>query len=34
VNLNQKPQYTALQLTLSLAAGAPNRGALHDHDHD
>jgi len=26
VNLNQKPQYTAVQQTLSLAAGAPNRG--------
>jgi len=25
VNLNPKPQYTALQQTLSLAAGAPNR---------
>jgi endo-1,4-beta-xylanase len=34
VNLNPKPQYTALQQTLSLAAGAPNRGAPHDHDHD
>jgi endo-1,4-beta-xylanase len=34
VNLNQKPQYTALQQTLSLAAGAPNRGTPHDHDHD
>jgi endo-1,4-beta-xylanase len=37
VNLNPKPQYTALQLTLSLAAGAPKRGSLHgndDHDHD
>jgi endo-1,4-beta-xylanase len=32
VNLNPKPQYTALQQTLSLAAGAPNRGAPHDHD--
>jgi len=26
VNLNPKPQYTAVQQTLSLAAGAPNRG--------
>ena len=34
VNLSPKPQYTALQQTLSLAAGAPNRGAPHDHDHD
>jgi endo-1,4-beta-xylanase len=32
VNLSPKPQYTALQQTLSLAAGAPNRGAPHDHD--
>jgi endo-1,4-beta-xylanase len=32
VNLNPKPQYTALQQTLSLATGAPNRGAPHDHD--
>ena len=32
VNLNPKPQYTALQQTLSLAPGAPNRGAPHDHD--
>src|ERR1700730_894179 len=34
VNLNPKPQYTALQQTLSLAPGAPNRGGPHDHDHD
>jgi endo-1,4-beta-xylanase len=37
VNLNPKPQYTALQQTLSLAAGAPKRGSPHgdnDHDHD
>lgn len=35
VNLNPKPQYTALQQTLSLAPGAPHRGAPHDHDdHD
>jgi endo-1,4-beta-xylanase len=36
VNLNPKPQYTALQQTLSLAAGAPKRGSSHgdDHDHD
>jgi endo-1,4-beta-xylanase len=32
VNLNPKPQYTALQQTLSLARGAPNRDELHDHD--
>jgi endo-1,4-beta-xylanase len=34
VNLNPKPQYTALQQTLSLATGAPKRGAPHDDDHD
>jgi endo-1,4-beta-xylanase len=34
VNLNPKPQFTALQQTLSLARGAPNRGELHDRDHD
>jgi len=37
VNLNPKPQYTALQQTLSLAPGAPKRGSSHgdgDHDHD
>jgi len=37
VNLNPKPQYTALQQTLSLAPGAPKRGSHgddHDHDHD
>jgi len=36
VNLNPKPQYTALQQTLSLAAGAPKRSSPHgdDHDHD
>jgi endo-1,4-beta-xylanase len=28
VNLNAKPQYTALQQTLSLAPGAPGRGLL------
>jgi len=33
VNLNPKPQYTALQQTLSLAPGAPHRGG-RDHDHD
>ena len=32
VNLNPKPQYTALQQTLSLAPGAPKRGASHDDD--
>jgi endo-1,4-beta-xylanase len=32
VNLNPKPQYTAVQQTLSLAAGAPNRlGPNEDH---
>ena len=30
VNLNPKPQYTALQQTLSLAKGAPNRPAPND----
>jgi endo-1,4-beta-xylanase len=34
VNLNPKPQYTGLQITLSLAPGAPDRGGPHDHDHD
>ena len=34
VNLNPKPQYTALQQTLSLAPGAPNRGGAHDHDRE
>ena len=34
VNLNPKPQYTALQQTLMLAPGAPNRAGPHDHDHD
>jgi endo-1,4-beta-xylanase len=34
VNLNPKPQYTAVQQTLSLAAGAPKRDAPHDDDHD
>ena len=34
VNLNPKPQYTALQQTLSLAVGAPSRGAPHEHDPD
>ncbi|MBV8806923.1 MAG: endo-1,4-beta-xylanase [Sinobacteraceae bacterium] len=32
VNLNPKPQYTALQLTLSLAKGAPNRRTFNDED--
>jgi endo-1,4-beta-xylanase len=32
VNLNPKPQYTALQQTLSLAPGAPPRGARHERD--
>jgi endo-1,4-beta-xylanase len=32
VNLNPKPQYTALQQTLSLAKGAPNRRAPNDDD--
>jgi endo-1,4-beta-xylanase len=33
VNLNQKPQYTALQQTLSLALGAPHRvGSNRDDD--
>ncbi|HXR92060.1 MAG TPA: endo-1,4-beta-xylanase [Steroidobacteraceae bacterium] len=32
VNLSQKPQYTALQQTLSLAAGAPHRRTEHDED--
>jgi endo-1,4-beta-xylanase len=34
VNLNPKPQYTALQQTLSLAPGAPRRNGDRDHDHD
>jgi endo-1,4-beta-xylanase len=34
VNLNEKPQFTALQQTLSLAAGAPHRDARRDHDRD
>ncbi len=35
VNLNPKPQYTAVQLTLSLARGAPKRsGRRDDDDHD
>jgi endo-1,4-beta-xylanase len=34
VNLNPKPQYTGLQMTLSLAPGAPDRGGPHDHDRD
>jgi endo-1,4-beta-xylanase len=34
VNLNPKPQYTALQQTLSLAPGAPHRDVPHDDDHD
>jgi len=33
VNLNIKPQYTALQQTLSLAAGAPKRSGANDEDH-
>jgi endo-1,4-beta-xylanase len=32
VNLNPKPQYTAVQQTLSLAAGAPNRFGPHEND--
>ncbi len=32
VNLNPKPQYTALQQTLSLARGAPKRGEGRDDD--
>jgi endo-1,4-beta-xylanase len=32
VNLNPKPQYTALQQTLSLAPGAPHRDVPQDHD--
>jgi endo-1,4-beta-xylanase len=32
VNLNPKPQYTALQQTLSLAAGAPHRGETAGQD--
>jgi endo-1,4-beta-xylanase len=34
VNLNPKPQFTALQITLSLAPGAPDRSGPHDHDRD
>jgi endo-1,4-beta-xylanase len=40
VNLNKKPQYTALQQTLALAPGAPRRAGAgdrdgdHDGDHD
>jgi endo-1,4-beta-xylanase len=40
VNLNKKPQYTALQQTLALAPGAPRRAGTgdrdgdHDGDHD
>ncbi len=34
VNLNPKPQYTALQQTLLLAPGAPKRRDSHDHDDD
>ena len=34
VNLNPKPQYTALQQTLSLAPGAPRRSHSGDRDHD
>jgi endo-1,4-beta-xylanase len=34
VNLSPKPQYTALQQTLSLAPGAPRRGGDHDRDGD
>jgi len=34
VNLNQKPQYTALQQTLALAPGAPRRNGDRDGDHD
>jgi endo-1,4-beta-xylanase len=33
VNLNPKPQYTALQQTLSLAEGAPRRGGPDRDDH-
>jgi len=32
VNLNPKPQYTALQQTLSLARGAPSRRGPNDND--
>ena len=32
VNLNPKPQYTALEQTLSLAAGAPNRLGRNEND--
>jgi endo-1,4-beta-xylanase len=40
VNLNKRPQYTALQQTLALAPGAPRRAGTgdrdgdHDGDHD
>jgi endo-1,4-beta-xylanase len=34
VNLNQKPQYTALQQTLALAPGAPRRSGDRDRDGD
>jgi endo-1,4-beta-xylanase len=34
VNLKPKQQFTALQLTLSLAPGAPDRRGVHDRDHD
>jgi endo-1,4-beta-xylanase len=34
VSLNPKPQYTALQQTLSLAPGAPDRRRDGDRDHD
>lgn len=34
VNLNQKPQYSALQQTLSLAGGAPIRGRGHGRHDD
>jgi endo-1,4-beta-xylanase len=34
VNLNKKPQYTALQQTLALAPGAPRRAGAGDRDGD
>ncbi len=34
VSLNPKPQYTALQQTLSLAPGAPHRRGPDDNDND
>jgi endo-1,4-beta-xylanase len=34
VNLSAKPQYTALQQTLSLSPGAPHRRGPDDNDHD